>query len=537
MGCVSVCPIERAQIRAEREAGIAKPMTFPSFISDNMVLQHGVKAPLWGWAAPGEKVTVQVPEIGSRISAKADASGRWQAQIGPLAPGGPYSLVIQAGSEQKTIRNVLVGEVWLCSGQSNMEMLVGPEGFSPGVLDVEKEIAEANYPAIRMFAVAKQVAGKPQTNCQGEWTECSTSTVARFSAVGYFFGREIHQTLKMPVGLINAPWGGMPAQSFLSREAMLGDPELAELVLNSDKQVAQYPTLLEQYLADTAQWLQESQKADAEGKPAPPPPVMPPDPRSAPIRPAGPYNAMIHPLIPYAMRGVIWYQGETNAMGPAKYYRIFPALISDWRTQWKQGDFPFLYVQLANYDATGGWTKEYSWAIIREAQLKTLSLPNTGMAVAIDIGEPKNIHPRNKQEVGRRLALAARAIAYGEKIPFSGPIYQSMQAEAGKIRLRFAHAEGGLLGKAADGSLSASNELKQFTIAGADKKFHPARAKIESDSVLVWSDAVPNPVAARYGWLNNPEGCNLYNKAGLPASPFRTDDWVEEGMPNFKAKQ
>jgi sialate O-acetylesterase len=487
----------------------------PAVFADNMVLQREMRIPVWGTADPGEQVTVTVDD--QRGTATADAEGRWKTEVGPVLSGGPYEMTV-TGKNRITFRNVAVGEVWICSGQSNMEMAVGNSTKTwGGVRNAQEEIASGNFPMIRHFAVKKAVAGKPQKDLQGQWVVATPETVGEFTAVGYFFGREIHKTLGVPVGLIHTSWGGTPAESWTSAPALAADPALASIVTDWEKKLADYPVALEKYRQQLSEWNQAAQKAEAEGEPAPEQPKAPDNPYGNPWRAAGLYNAMLAPLIPYGIRGAIWYQGESNAGRAEQYRKLFPAMIQDWRRAWSQGDFPFFFVQLAGFENI--WGAKDRWPYLREAQLLTLSLPKTGMAVAIDIGDQYDIHPRNKQDVGRRLALAAQAIAYGRDIVYSGPIFESMQIQDSKVRLRFRHAKGGLV--------ALGGKLRGFEIAGEDRQFVPAQAKTDGETVVVTSDKVNSPVAVRYAWADFPE-CNLYNKAGLPASPFRTDDWAEE---------
>jgi sialate O-acetylesterase len=421
-----------------------------------------------------------------------------------------------SGQNTLTLHNVVVGEVWICSGQSNMEMAVAssPRALG-GVLNAEQEIAAANFPMIRQFTVKRAVAGQPQQDIQGHWVAASPQTAGDFTAVGFFFARELHRTLGVPIGLIQSAWGGTPVEAWTRSAALAAEPELASIVKNWEQKFADYPQSLEKFRQQLDEWYQASLKADAEGKLAPPPPQFPADPRSSSWRPAGLFNGMIGPLIPYGIRGAFWYQGESNADRAYQYRKLFPVMILDWRRTWGQGDFPFLFVQLAGFMQKSA--PNTAWAELREAQLMTLSLPRTGMAVAADIGDPYDIHPRNKQEVGRRLALAAQAIAYGMEVVYSGPIYESKSTEGDKIRLHFKHVAGGLVGK-------SGTPLKSFEIAGEDRKFVSAEARIAGPTVVVRSDQVPHPVAVRYAWADYPE-CSLYNRAGLPAAPFRTDDW------------
>jgi sialate O-acetylesterase len=473
----------------------AAAVKLPAVIGDGMVLQRDIKVPIWGTAKPGEKVTVTFGD--QKATATTGADGRWMVTLDALKAGGPFEMTV-AGSDTITLKDILVGEVWICSGQSNMAWPTGRTA------NAEQEIREANYPKIRLFTVANKVAGTPQSDTKGSWVRCSPETVGRFSAVAYYFGRYLYKDLNVPIGLIHTSWGGTPAEAWTSRATLEADPDLKVIVDQWDRQIADH-------------------------RKAPPAPQRPPartrpaaaarapvDPEASPHRASGLYNGMIQPLIPYAIRGAIWYQGESNAPRAYQYRKLFPAMIGNWRKAWGEGDFPFLFVQLANFRPTKPEPADSDWAELREAQTMTLSLPRTGMAVIIDIGEAADIHPKNKQEVGKRLGLAALAIAYGKDIPYSGPMYDSMKVEGDKVRLTFKHVDGGLIAK--DG------ELKGFAIAGADRKFVWADAKIDGDTIVVHSDQVSEPKAVRYAWADNPE-CNLYNKAGLPASPFRTDDW------------
>jgi sialate O-acetylesterase len=396
-----------------------------------------------------------------------------------------------------------------------MSVAVSTPGWKTGVVNYQQEVAAANYPSIRIFTVKKAVTGQPQGGVEGQWVVTSPQTVGEFSAVGYFFGREVHKALGVPMGLIHTSWGGTPAESWTSAATLKSDPEFKPILDRREKSAADFPDRLRQFQEQFDAWKQSAAKAEAEGRPVPPLPKLPEDPRSSPWRPAGLYNAMLVPLIPYAIRGAIWYQGESNSDRAYQYRKLFPAMIRDWREAWGQGDFPFLFVQLANFVQT--FFPKDCWAELREAQLLTLSLPKTGMAVAADIGDPYDIHPKNKQDVGRRLALAAQAIAYEKAVVYSGPIYEAMSVEASKVRLQFKYADGRLVAK-------GGKPLKGFEIAGEDRKFVPAQAKINAGTVVVFSDQVLRPVAVRYAWADNPD-CSLYNKAGLPASPFRTDDW------------
>ncbi len=450
-----------------------------ALFGDHMVLQRDIAAPVWGTAAPGEEVVVSI--AGQKKAARADAEGKWMVRLDPMKAGGPHEM----GVGSATLRNVMVGEVWICSGQSNMAMTV-QRAANP-----EEEIAAAKHPKIRLFTVPRRPADAPQRDVEGSWAECSPETVGGFSAVGYYFGRDLLKALDVPVGLIHTSWGGTAAELWTRRGVLEAD--------------ADFKGLFEAHEARLKNYAAAAEKAKAQGKPAP---------RRPGPGPAQLYNGMIAPLIPCAIRGAIWYQGESNASRAAQYRRLFPAMIANWREDWGQGDFPFLFVQLANFQARQEEPGESAWAELREAQLMTLPLPRTGMAVIIDVGEEKDIHPKNKQDVGRRLALAARHVAYGEDLVYSGPVYDSMKVEGNKVRLSFKHVGTGLVAR--------GDRLTGFAVAGEDGKFVWAEAKIEGDTVLAWSDRVEKPAAVRYAWANNPE-CNLYNREGLPASPFRTD--------------
>ncbi|MEK7395556.1 MAG: sialate O-acetylesterase [Candidatus Poribacteria bacterium] len=383
--------------------------------------------------------------------------------------------------------------------------------------NAEKEKAEANYPMIRMFTVKRTVSDKPLNDTLGNWAVCSAETVPGFSAVGYFFARDLYNSLKIPIGMIHTSWGGTPAESWTPKETLTSDPDFKPILDRWEKGVADYPEAQKKYPEQLAQWETDSKKAKDEGKTEPKKPNPPQPPETNPWMPSGLYNSMINPLIPFAIKGAIWYQGESNAGRAYQYRKLFPEMIKSWRKAWGKVNFPFLFVQLANFMPEKPEPSDSAWAELREAQTITLSLPNTGMAVIIDVGEANNIHPKNKQDVGHRLALNALAMAYGRSMVFSGPLYQSMESVGDKIRIKFRYSQDGLMAK--------NNEpLKGFAIAGEDKKFVWANANIEGESVIVWSDKVTKPMAVRYAWADNPV-CNLYNKSELPASPFRTDDW------------
>jgi sialate O-acetylesterase len=468
--------------------------------SDNMVLQCDIPAPIWGTAEAGDEVTVAV--AGQKKSAKAGADGKWIVKLDPIKAGGPHDLTV-SGKTSVTLKNVLVGEVWICSGQSNMEMSVTSSNNS------DEEKAKATFPNLRLFTVQKRQADAPVSDildAQGKpvagWKECGPATVGGFSAVAYFFGREIHQKLGVPVGLIHTSWGGTPAEVWTSDRVIQSRPEFKNYVNFYAKRQEDYEKALPKYKEDV-------EKAKAEGKPAP-------KALNKPMKLSALYNGMIAPLIPYGIKGAIWYQGESNAAQAKIYQTLFPSMITNWREDWGQGDFPFGFVQLANYLARKDQPADSNWAELREAQTMTLSLPKTGMAVIVDIGDSKDIHPKNKQDVGKRLAYWAESQVYGKDLVYAGPMYQSMKVDGGKVAISFKHVGGGLVAK--------GDKLAGFAVAGEDRKFVWAEAKIDGDTVVVSADQVSKPAAVRYAWADNPE-CNLYNKEGLPASPFRTDTW------------
>jgi sialate O-acetylesterase len=619
----------------------------PRLVSDGMVLQRDASVKIWGWAEAGEKVSVSFN--GKTYNTTADIDGKWAVALPELKAGGPYSMDINA-SNHLTLKDILIGDVWICSGQSNMDLTMDRVKYR-----YKDVIANSNNPAIRRFFVSRRYNFRtPEEDLQsGRWESANPKSILRFTATGYFFAKALYEKYKIPIGLIHASVGGSPAQAWLSEDALKAFPEYLETAkkfkdsaylnqiskednatsnawhsrikqLDKGLEKGQTPWFAEDY--DASEWAamdvpgywadhelgpvngvvwfrkEIDVPASMTGKPAKlwlgrivdadttyvngkivgsvsyqyPPriydipsnllkagrnvvvirvinntgrggfvqdkpyhltaagqtidlkgkwqyklgAIMDPLPPRTFIegQPVGLYNGMIAPLLNYTIKGVIWYQGESNTAKPLEYQKLFPALIDDWRAKWKQGDFPFLYVQLANFMEAKDQPTESNWAELREAQLKTLAVPNTAMAVAIDLGEWNDIHPLNKEDVGKRLALAAQKVAYGdEEVVYSGPIYQSMKIQDNKIIITFTNIGSGLIAKGV-------GELKHFAIAGPDKKFVWAKAKIQADKVIVCNDNITNPVAVRYAWADNPEGANLYNKQGLPASPFRTDE-------------
>ena len=614
-------------------------VTLPSVFSDNMVIQRDLPVKLWGRADQGESVSVTFN--GVTVKTRTEKDGIWRVQLKAFPYGGPYEMTIR-GKNTITLRNILIGDIWVCSGQSNMEWVVA------GSVNGKEEALQAHYPKIRLLTVNYSMSNVPQmeANTRGSWVECSPQTVERFSAVGYFFGRELHRQLDIPVGLINASCGGTNIETWTSIPMMLTQPEYAQKlnVLQSpdfarnlekkdkpdlSKMLETEPGKIQKWYlpeTDVSQWkttqlpsrwsdegikglgvvwyrkefsLTAEQMKSAvtinlgmvddwdetylNGQKIGTTPAYTVERRypvcsdgllegknvlvvkvvnwggdagmfdqadrmycqtndaRVPLTgewrykissmidvldnispndfPSLLYNTMISPLTNIPIKGVIWYQGESNTMEAYQYRILFPNMINDWRGAWNQGDFPFYFVQLANWEAPVAQPAESNWSEFRESQHLALRLPNTGEAVAIDIGDAEDIHPRNKQDVGYRLALNALAKTYGKNIMYSGPEYQSMKIEGNRVILTFTHTGSGMIAKGKYGYLTG------FSIAGADQKFVWAKACIEGDTIIVYSDAIDHPVAVRYAWANNPDDASLFNKEGLPASPFRTDNW------------
>jgi len=473
-------------------------VTLPKVLTSHMVIQRDLPVHVWGMATPGE--TVSVSFRGETGTAKATDLGRWSLYLKAGAAGGPFQMTVTgdaAGETPLALEDVLVGDVWVASGQSNMEFEMRKASTAA------EDLPKASLPNLRLLLIKRVASNYPLDDVQSEgWTPSTPETAKEFSAAAWYFAREISEREHVPVGIIDSTWGGTPVDAWTRMAALGSDPALNPLFLSwGQMQERQADAVLRSALLS-----KQAAAAKAQGKPAPNVPWVP---RIESWEPGNLYNAMIAPLTPFPIKGAIWYQGESNgdAQRAPLYGRIFRAMIEDWRRQWNVGSFPFLFVQLANYKNNS------DWPTLRDEQLKTLQLANTAMAVTIDIGNPSDVHPTDKKTVGQRLARAGRVLAYGEQIEFSGPIFRTASLEDTAIRARFDHAQG---------LTAKGGELTGFEVAGADGKFVPATAKIEGTTIVLTSPEVKQPTAVRYGWDNNPT-CNLYNSDGLPASPFSSN--------------
>jgi sialate O-acetylesterase len=462
------------------------------------VLQRDAPIHLWGWADPGENVTLTLHQ--QHASTTADKIGKWSVYLQPEQAGGPYELQVNT----VTVTDLLIGDVWFASGQSNMELpLLGFPGNAP-LKNGPQEIAAANHPNLRLLHIPQKASLYPLDDQPATWSVCTPESASTFSAVAYFFGREISDREHVPVGVIDSTWGGTPAEAWISLEGLSADASLMPVFATWARIADEH----ENTAAIIAKEKREDGAAKAAGKPLPEHPWHP---NLDSWAPSWLFNGMIAPATPLSIKGVIWYQGETNSDSKraSQYYRIFPTLITDWRTQWQQGNFPFLFVQISSFTST---PYEY-WGVIRDAQRRTLYVTNTAMAVSIDVGEPDNVHPADKQTVAARLTLGARALAYGEKLEYSGPLFRQATPEGADMRVAFDHVGGGLVLKSSAG----------FEVAGEDHHFAPATAKVDHDTVIVTSTSVAHPHYVRYAWENAPPA-TLFNKAGLPASTFTSED-------------
>lgn len=476
-------------------------VTLPSLLADHMVLQRGLPVHVYGMAAPGENISVTFRN--ETRSTTSDTFGRWSLYMSPGEAGGPFQMTVK-GANTIQLNDILVGDVWVASGQSNMEFPM------TALANPAPEIAAAKYPRMRIFRVEHRPSDYPRSDVEAKtWVPCTPESVADSSAVAYYFARDLQQRLNVPIGLIESFWGGTAAESWTSLHSLAADASLMPVFAERSEMVDEHETTILQLEQENRDYEKAAAQARAESKPAP---GRSWHPDFAAWAPAALYNGMIAPLTRFPIRGVIWYQGEANSGERAPLYaHLFQTMISDWRRSWDEGDFPFLFVQIANFTTK----PDDRWPEVRDAQRQALALRNTGMAVTIDIGDPVDIHPKDKLDVGLRLARAARAIAYGEKIEWSGPLYRQLTREDHGLRVWFDHAKG-LTAK-------GGGAVMGFEVAGDDGKYVTADAKIDGASVIVSSAAVPDPVSVRYAWADNPT-CNLVNREGLPASPFQSPE-------------
>src|ERR1700677_2385465 len=467
-------------------------------ITDHAVLQRDAPIHLWGEASPAEKISIHFHD--QSVATTASHLGQWEAWLMPEPAGGPFTLTVR-GSSELTRSDLLVGDVWFASGQSNMEMPLA--GFPPTahITNAAQEIAQAELPQVRLLRMEHKSSDSPLAGISASWQACTPATAQNFSAVAYFFAREISRREHIPIGVIDSSWGGTPIDSWISLDALSADPSLMP-AFAARAHFADMQTHLD--LIEAGEKTADAEAA-AHHLPKPSHPWHP-DPSS--WIPAGLYNGMLAPVTPDAVKGFLWYQGETDSAHDRAnlYAKLLPTLIADWRQQWGQGNLPFLFVQISSYDA-----QPENWGLIRDSQRRTLDVTKTGMAVTLDIGQRDNVHPPDKQTVGARLALAGRAVAYDETgLEWSGPLYRQTTRQEGALEVWFDHA---------DGLHSTGNELRGFEVAGADGRFFPASAKVQGTSVLVSSGEVKEPVQVRYAWQNFTDG-NLYNGASLPTSTF-----------------
>ncbi len=491
------------------DAILRADVTLAPLFRDGAVFQRGKPVPVWGLAKRGEKITATF--AGQTHETTAGRDGRWMVRLSPLRANARPSELVVKGDNELRVRDILVGEVWFCSGQSNMNW---PVKLS---MNADAEIAAANNPLIRCFGVRNEVEETPQFDTKGEWLPATPEHVNEFSAVAYFFARELQPYINMPVGLVKGTPGGSSIEAWMSIEALGGQPSFDEIMARRQKVLAEFPAKKAEYDKAMIAWKESYDNATAAGDPFNEPrPRVPEGPKSR-NAPAGLYNSNVHPFLPYAIRGFLWYQGEANASRYADYRNLFPAMVRQWRRDFQQEDAAFYFVQLANYNVRNDPSGQ-QWAFQREAQMSALKLPGTAMAVAIDIGEENDIHPKNKQEVGRRLALIARHHLHGEsaEVDGEGPRAIAFDIKENEIRVRLSKAESGISMR--------SGRIYDLEVAGRDREFRPAVARIEGDTLVVSSSDAAKPAAVRYLWRNAPDA-TLFNGDGLPVAPFRSDDW------------
>jgi sialate O-acetylesterase len=496
----------------------------PRIFSNDMMVQRDLPVRVWGWADAGEDVSVAL--AGNNAMAKADANGEWALELPALKEGENLELVVK-GKNSQTLKNIIVGDIWICSGQSNMEMSVG------GCIGANEDAAAADLPKIRRIRINKVQSGQAEPDApEGtRWEVCSPGNVKGFTAVGFYFAREILEKTGVPIGLVDSNWGGTRIEPWTPPAGVAAVAELKDAYAGITAEDKAYREKLNGELARMESWVARVRASLADGSPLPPAP----QPAAPPVRGwSGMYNAMIHPFVKFPIKGALWYQGESNGGEGETYYDKMRALVGGWRSQWGQGDFPFYWVQLASFqDPTENPEGGNGWAKLREAQTKALGMPHTGMAVILDtvpFDERGDIHPKNKYDVGYRMAQLALGQDYGKKEhAFSGPLFKELKIEGDKARVEFDHVGAGLMVGNKEGrnpaTEDASGKLQRFAIAGADKVWHWAEAVIENNTVVVTSPEVKEPVAVRYGFEMNPVGANLYNRDGLQAGPFRSDNW------------
>lgn len=487
-------------------------LKLPAVIGSHMVLQQKQSNPVWGWDAPGTQVTVTFGAMTK--TGEAGADGKWTVKLDPLpANANPQTMVIK-GTEQKELQDVLVGEVWMCSGQSNMGFTLNRD------YNGDLETQAAHFPNMRLFKVPLVGTQELQNDTKAEWKAAEPANSGGFTAVGFMFGRYIHEILQVPVGLIDNAWGGSAAEAWVRRTSLESDPRFKRLMESTKTQEnnLQSEQAKAAFESQLAKWKEAVAKAKAEGKPEPRGPQPPQAWLNGNARPGNIFNGVVFPTLGYGMKGVIWYQGETNASRAWEYGQLFPFMIEQWRKEWKQGDFPFYWVQLADFKNEQPQPGDSDWAELRESQTKTEKLPNTGQAVIIDLGEGRDIHPRNKHDVAARLVRLALAKDYGVKVPFHSPEFKAMEIHDGRVSVQFDTFGSPL--RAFD-----VPEVRGFAVCGDDKVWHWAKGTIKGqDTVELTCDQVEYPVAVRYAWADNPV-CNLYTETGLPVTPFRTDDF------------